>query len=222
MSSVFLNNSNYDFHEFYMTQYEDPKEFFQFCLDNKLYKEEPGFCSRMKNVYLGKKSYEGISAIVTYHDDKPVGICLLEHFLENNCPLTTQAGILHMDSRTRKNPWKIHFSWNFIHLGFMSFYVDEKHRKNGLATQMLKQMEKLNLPFMKQYGSDNVFIVTAKELAYDVVQKSSFFHATKCQPFDGNYKKSISNITYDIYFNDKNKKTIDEITTHHKSLGHSI
>lgn len=200
---------------------EDPKEFFNWCLENKLYKEDSNdefFKSRMKEVYLGNKQYDGISAIIAYDEDKPIGICLLEQKIDENGSMPiTRGGLLHMDNRERKNPWQKRFDLEFIHLGFLSFYVKEEYRRKGIAKQLLSDMEELqynrlkveNFPEKILENLDKHYItVTARELASKIVENSKFFLSSAGEYGQKRYNSSIASYSYEIVFNEKELNTM--------------
>lgn len=200
---------------------ESPKDFFSWCLENKLYKEDINdefFKSRMKEIYLGNKPYHGISTIIAYNEDKPIGICLLEQKLDEKGKIpTTRGGLLHMDNRERKNPWQKRFDLEFIHIGFLSFYVKEEYRKKGIAKQLLKEMEELqynrikveNFPEKILENLDKHYVVvTARELASKIVENSNLFLSSAGEYEQKRYNNSIASFSYEIIFNEKELNTI--------------
>lgn len=218
MKNLKIKGKTYNFRSIHLLIEDNPKDFFEFCLTHELYKKQDNFISRMKNVYNNEKPWQGISAVIVYDQNKPVGICLLEHRLLNNKKFITQAGLLKMNSRA-KNPWQTKLQWHFIHAGFMSFYVKPEYRKIGLAHNTLKQMENLQYhTFLKEElpveinekKSDNCIIVTCRGIAQDIVKKSTLFHSVDCDTYHNNYNSDISHHSYKILFDHEPKKSIGE------------
>lgn len=201
---------------------DSPTDLFKFCLDNKLFKEDSDdFTSRMKKIYKTEISNCGISATIAYINNEPIGICLLEHRLdiENNL-YCCQAGRTHTDNRDRKNPWKAKYNFNFIHLGFLCFYVKDEHRNKGVAQELLYEMEKLQLDRLKTANlsedvkkvMDNNFLtVTVRGKARKVLAKSTVLNPMQGDIQDNCFKHDISHLTYDIVFDEKIDKKLGEI-----------
>ncbi len=213
---------NLEFEYLHYTKEDNPEDLFKFCLDSNLYKpESESFKSRMKAVYdREEKEYDGISAVIAYREDKPIGICLLEARLnENGETFHHQAGIKHLDNRNRNNIWKRRFNFHFIHMGFISFYVKPEFRNMGIASDMLYGIEKIikkrldldNFPnHIKENMADNYIVVTAKELAYKIVEKSPILFPINSDTRHGSYTSDISSLTYKIEYMDMKEKNIGE------------
>lgn len=211
MNEILLNNQIYELETIHLTVNDNPQRFFKEWLDNMLYQvPEPqsGFNSRMKRVYKHEKTWEGISVTVAKKNGTLVGICLLEHRMREDQPFITQAGMLDSNSRKR-DIWKIKLDWNYIHAGFMSFYVKESERGQGLATELLKKMETLQHSLFSQRNND-CMVVTCTELAQRLVEKSNLFYAVDCDTHQNNYLPNLSSLTYNIHFEDSYKKSIGQ------------
>lgn len=218
MKDIELNNKKYQLRVVHLLTKDNPNDFLAYCLNNQLYKTEENFSSRMKKVYTGEKVWQGASAVIALHDNKPVGICLLEHrFLNDEMPVT-QAGILKMGSRA-KDPWQKKLDWHFIHTGFISFYIAPDHRKRGLAKSLLNEMENLQYqlvlqeklePEIHKNMNNNCLVVTCRELANNIIQSSRLFYGVGCDTHHNNYDADISSHTYKIFFEDKPKKSMGD------------
>jgi GNAT superfamily N-acetyltransferase len=199
-----------------LTEGDNPNSFFEMCIKNNLFKEDSEtFSSRLKNIYENKKQYFGISAVLAKIDNKPIGICLLEHYQnKNNEVVKTQGGLLHLDNRKRKNPWAKKFDFYFLHAGFISIYIKEEYRRNGLAKKMVSKMELLqNERFSKNNKinldiADHFIMITARGAAYNIVEQSKMFNPTSFEINDLNYNSVISTLSYLSVFEDKNEKII--------------
>lgn len=222
MNEILLNNQIYQLETIHLSITDNPQVFFKEWLDNMLYKAPPpqsGFNSRMKRVYKHEKEWQGISATVAKKDGLPVGICLLEHRLRDDQPFVTQAGLLDTNSR-KKDPWRIKLDWNYIHAGFMSFYVKESDRGQGLAKELLKEMEILQHSLFSQRSND-CMVVTCRELAQHLVEKSNLFYAVDCDTHQNNYFNNLSSLTYNIHFEESYKKSIGQFNKQ-KNLGNKL
>ncbi len=213
---------NLEFESVYYKKEQNPDELFKFCLNHDLYKPNTeDFKSRMKAVYEQKeKSYEGVGASIAYIVDKPIAICMLETRLnENGETFHHQAGIRHLDNRNRKNIWQRKFDFHFIHMGFISFYVKPEFRDMGIASDLLYEVEKImksrldsdNLPnSVRDNMANNYIVVTAKELAYKIVEKSPIILPIGSDTHHGSYASDISSLTYKIEYMDVREKNIGE------------
>lgn len=200
---------------------DNPDDLFSFCLENKLFKQESDdFKSRMKNVFLKTKGYHGVSAVIAYDEKEPIGICLLEHRLKNDSNVFyQQAGITHFDNRQRKNPWKKQLNFYFLHMGFIAFYVKESHRKQGIAKNLLHEMESLQLKRLLKANlpkevisvlGESYMTVTAREKAEDIVRQSILFHPIKCDIDNGAFNSDISSLSYKIHYGEMTDKKLDD------------
>lgn len=192
----------------HLTAKQNPDKFFEFCLYHELYKtdNDHNFTSRMKNVFNGVRDFVGLTACIAYHNDKPIGMCLIEHL---NYLHESKAGYLHLDCRERKNPWIKQFDWSFINLGLVSFYVKPEYRGIGVANSLLENMEVFIASLhMTEENQENAFLITAYEKSYNIIKGSRLFYPNHFLLKDRNYKQAISEHTYNIVFNGENKKTI--------------
>lgn len=214
---------NIEYEHLIYSKEDNPNDLFKFCLDNKLYKDDDnnGFISRLKKLYLQNElTYEGVSTVIAYHEDNPIGICLLEdRHNENNETFHTQAGITHLDNRNRKNIWKQKYDFHFIHTGFMSFFVKEEYRNQGIANELLYEMENLikerldsyNLPSnIKDNMGKNYLVVTAREKAFSIIEKSTILSPIDSDTYQYSYSNDISKLTYNIQFMEMREKNIGE------------
>ena len=69
------------FKSFTFSNKESSKEFFDWCLKNKLYKStaSKNYFSRLKYMYVGIFEVESVSAVVAFKENKAIGICFCEH-----------------------------------------------------------------------------------------------------------------------------------------------
>lgn len=218
MKEIELNDKKYQLKVVHLLTKDDPNDFFKYCMDNQLYKIEENFSSRLKKIYNHEKVWQGVSAVIAIHENKPVGICLLEHrYLNDEMPVT-QAGILKTGSRA-KNIWQKKFDWHFIHTGFISFYVFPEHRKVGLAKELLNEMEVFQYQVVSQEKfqpnvlktmPDNCLVVTCRELAKNIVNSSRLFYGIDCDTHHNNYDLDIGYHTYKIFFEDQPKKSLGD------------
>ena len=111
-----------------------PKDFYHWCLTNRLYKGDGGVeeNSRMEMIYNGLEPFVGVSVVVAYKEDKPIGIILCEH------------RDLKLEKSQMENP-----ELSFCNLGFVNIFVKKSQRKKGLATELVKEMEQLRLNLLK-------------------------------------------------------------------------
>lgn len=193
-----------------LNENQSPSEFFSYCLTHRLFKDEEGFSSRMKNVYSHKKDWMGLSAVIAKKENIPIGICLVEKKLDKNSYFMQEAGILKMGRTHAKNPWLKQLGWHFIHGGFISFFVKIEHRGKGVANSMMQEMEKLQYEIIsnKYSEKENCISMTCRELACDILKKSKLFYPIQCQPEDNNYGANISSHSYSIYFEDQPKRSL--------------
>ncbi len=204
------------FYNITLTEKDNPNSFFEMCIKNNLFKEDSEtFKSRLKNIYENKKEYLGISSVLAKIDNKPIGICLVEHYQnENGETVIKQGGLLHLDNRKRKDPWAKKFNFYFLHVGFLSIYIKEEYRGIGIAKKMVSEMELLqNERFFKNKKinldiADHFIMITARGAAYNIVEQSKMFNPTNFEINDLNYNSVISTLSYLSVFEDKNEKII--------------
>ncbi len=203
---------------------DDPTDLFKFCLDNHLYKdddEQEDFISRMKKTFNREVPYYGVSAVIAYKEEEPVAICMLEHRIKEDCDLFYhQAGVVHFDNRERKNPWRYQYDFQMLHLGFMAFYVKPEFRNNGIAQELLIEMEKLqlnriqNMDFpesVKKNMGNNFLTVTVREKAKQILKKSTVLSEMHGDITDGCFKHDVSKLSYDIVFDEKIEKRLGDL-----------
>lgn len=177
---------------------ENPEDFFNWCLDNKLYKTTANkkFISRMKTLYEGAIEFKGLSSIIAFYKTNPVGIILCEHqnFIESariykeqkaNQSETLLSKILN--SRSINNMQEL--DWNIQQIGMVNIFIKKSHRKNGLATFMSKEIENLRLYSIAQenfdMGEQTIPVLQAKELSFDILIKNSkYCYITQYKPKD--------------------------------------
>lgn len=179
-------------------------DFFEYCKINKLYKIDVGYTSRLLNIYNKVRDIKNLMSIICYKNNEEVGICLLE---KTNYLEMRKAGILHMDNRLRKNPWKKTYEWNFINLGFLSIYVKEEYRKQGIAKEFLNLFESEIKKIDKK--EEDVFIVSAKEKTYKYLKNYKDIYVSEYDfKKDTSYDNVINFNTYEIIYNNIEKKQI--------------
>lgn len=203
---------------------DDPTDLFKFCLENRLFREDnekEDFVSRMKRTFNKEVPYYGVSAVIAYEKDSPVGICLIDHRVGEDCDIFYQnGGMVHSDNRERKNPWKYQYDFHILHVGFMMFYVKPEFRNRGIAQELLFEMEKLQLDRIqniklpekvKNNISNSLLTVTVREKARDIAKQSTVFSNMHGDITDGCFKTDISRVSYDVVFDEKIEKTLGEL-----------
>lgn len=177
---------------------ETPNDFFQWCLENKLYKvsEDKNFNSRMKKYYNGEIIFNGLTTVVAYTNDKPVGIVLCEH--QNHY----QKAIRLKNEFSSKPTIGVEYDWGFHQLGMVSFFVKNTYRELGIATQLWERLENIRLKdFIKQNPNElSVPLFQAKELAFNIVEKKSkYAYVCELNKENFNYPWKIHNLTNGIF-----------------------
>lgn len=190
---------NYIFKNYIIEKFQDPSEFFQWCLENNLYKSVKSryFISRMKKFYEGEVEFHGLTCVLAFYNKKPVGIVLCEHqdYFEN--------ARLYEDLCRNKLKVKEEFDWGMQQVGMVSMYIKKSHRKKGLAKNMVLDLEKLRLSQIAREDFElhplSVPLLQAKELAFDILLKNSqHCYITQYKPQDYLYPHNIHNLTYSL------------------------
>lgn len=194
-------------------------EIYETCLENKLYKAEEGFTSRLLKVYKKQKFFEGIMVVIAYDDQIPIGVCLVEKRKDFGLMPIIQGGILDENCHQKRNPWKEKFDFYFINTGFLSIYVNQNFRSNGIATEMFKLMEKNILEKIseqiqqkKECVAKCYPLITCREKASEIVTKHSESFTAIYWDFHQDYKKAINDETNKITKNLHAKKPIINIS----------
>lgn len=189
--------SDYNFKKFVFDS--TPNDFFQWCLDNKLYKWNGGisFKSRIKMVYEGLIPFNGLCAIVAYKKNNPVGIILCEH-----------QNILDKAKIHQSENNYIQLDWGLHRIGCVNIYIKGNHRFKGLASYMLKQIELLRLHIVSHeqvWHPQNIAVIEAREKAYELVHKYALYSYSSPHRHDSVSNKIIyENIIENIHKNINN------------------
>lgn len=166
-------------------------DFFTWCLENKLYKESENFNSRMKNIYTGKREFESLDAIVVFENNIPIGIALCE-----NHSLQSQAFVFKNPNNPRSKQKEI-LNWNIVNLGFLSLYVKEEFRNKGIASKLIKKIEKQRIKNSSHLIEDNdVILFEGKEKTFDLSNKHlQYSYITNLEQHNTNYTKELEYLT---------------------------
>lgn len=146
------------------------KDFFEWCLENKLHKRTTlDFSSRMQLVFTGFVETESITAIVAYDKQEPVGILLCENRIRFNPGITYEDPSKFIPKEDER------FEWGFYNLGVLNIFVKPKYRGKHIAKNMVQDIEKLRLNKLANVqshwveGSKPLF--EAQELAFEITGK---------------------------------------------------
>lgn len=170
--------------------------FGKWCIDNKLFKEEIDFTSRMKKVYLKERAYESLTVVIAYQNKEPIGIIMCENdeSFDNSYLLKDP---LRKNSKISEN-----FDWGIYHLGFISMYVKEKFRNKGIAVNLIKKLEQEKLQKLHEIeglNSLSIGVFQAREKALDLLIKHlEHSHVTNLSTNSSNYRYFIHDITYNL------------------------
>lgn len=155
----------------YYLKGKSKKEFFEWCLDNKLHKRTTlDFSSRMQLVFTGFVQTESITAVVAYHNKEVAGILLCEN------RVAYSKGKIYVDP-IKVNPVEQEVKdWGFYNLGMVNIYVKNKFRKQGIAKQMVENIEKLRLNRLANINDNYWYenskpVFEAQELAFEICGK---------------------------------------------------
>lgn len=147
------------------------KEFFDWCLENKLHKRTTlDFSSRMQLVFTGFVETESITAVVAFNNKEVAGILLCEN------RIAYSKGKMYIDP-LKVNPVEQQtMDWGFYNLGVINIYVKNKFRKQGIAKQMVENIEILRLNRLSNINDNNWYesskpIFEAQELAFEICGK---------------------------------------------------
>jgi GNAT superfamily N-acetyltransferase len=179
---------------------EKPEEFFQWCLDKKLYKNDGGvyFKSRMKNYFLGEIDFTGLTAIVVYKKNRPVAIGLCEHGQHFTQAFTHEQ----LPKKNSKPKNLVKYDWGMNMLGFISLYVKEAHRNQGIAVTIVQRLEQLRIQnwihetntnnsherFKHEFHELSIPVFQARELAFKIASKyMQHSYLVELSPKAGNY-----------------------------------
>lgn len=146
------------------------KDFFEWCLEKKLHKRTTiDFSSRMQLVFTGFVETESITAIVAYDKDEPIGILLCENRVRFSAGKTYEDPSKFAPQEDEK------FDWGFYNLGVLNIFVKPKYRGQGIAKQMVQDIEKIRLNKLANINShwieNSKPLFEAQELAFDISGK---------------------------------------------------
>jgi Acetyltransferase (GNAT) family len=178
-----MTNSEIQLKHFNFEPGYPPKDFYNWCLNNKLYKTDGGIeeNSRMEMIYNGLEPFVGISAVVAYKENKPIALILCEH----------------RDLKVEKSETE-NADLSFYNLGFVNIFVKKSQRKKGLATQLVQEMENLRLNLLKdKLPQDASTFFVAQQLAKVVVsEKAKYTYAIGSDIEHRGRQLEIDNIAY--------------------------
>jgi hypothetical protein len=182
---------------------EDPSVFFKFCLKQKLYKfDAEDENSEMLDLFVEKRKYEGLSAIVVHDGQQTMGICMVEHRVNyDGSIIKTQGGIINVDNMLDKDNWLEKYNFNFLDIGVIHFYVRKKFRGIGMTRELLHKMENLQLKRLrndhilknsKEKTGDTFLLITSRDESEIISAKSKIFCAISCDNNHEDYNMEIS------------------------------
>lgn len=186
-----------------------PIDFFNWCLENKLYKEttDKNFISRMKEMYELKLPFNGLTTVVAFIDNKAIGIIHCEH--ENSF----KNAWLLKNVESRRPIVEKSFNWGFYNLGFISIFIKEQYRNQSIATQLWNLIEDIRLSSLKDiqnYDELSVPLFQAKELAFEIIKrKSTYSYVAEAGYYDFfKYNLVIHHLTSILLKNKDAKKVL--------------
>ncbi len=176
-------------------------------LTEHLYKEAPGFKSALLGLYEKEEPLE--ASLAWSEAGEAVGIALLR----KGRGTPHQGGLLHLDNRVRKNPWKQHLPYTFLHLGTLMLYVKEEHRNQGLGVQLAKDVVGHAIGALQSKVEQTYVSMSALERAHVLCEKHlSFLCLDRIQEHHGNFSKSVSHWSYVLHFQEGHAhKTLHEL-----------
>lgn len=200
------------------------------------------FTSHLEHIYKNKKErFCGLIATVAFYEGDAIGICYVQkrkdfypikrdryrnvakqfypQSLLHNKPMQ-KAAMVDISSSERKI--KKEYNFYFLHKGFVMFYVKPMFRNLGVGQEVFLRTEqkiindlKYDLKDIKEIGIDpkDVFLcLTAKEKAYDMVEKNSNkFLISRLEPDCQNFKEDISMWTYKKVFEDVTYPSVEDL-----------
>jgi GNAT superfamily N-acetyltransferase len=170
--------------------------FGKWCIENQLFKEEEGFTSRMKKVYMKEREYESLTVVIAYHKDIPIGIVMCEN------DESFDNSYLLKDPLRKNSKINESFDWGVYHLGFVSMYVKDEFRNKGIAVDLIKILEKEKLKTLHEIEGLNplsVAVFQAREKALDLLIKHlEHSHATRLSTDSSNYRYFLHDITHNL------------------------
>lgn len=202
------------------------KDFFDWCLENKLHKRTTlDFSSRMQLVFTGFVETESVTAIVAHHNNEVAGLLLCENRIIYN------KGKIYNDPSKFAPIEEEVLNWGFYNLGVLNIFVKPKFRNQGIAKEMIKRIEKIRLNKLANINDENWFegskpLFEAQELSFEIGGK--YFknsYVSTGRPEDKySYRQIIHSLTVKSKdktgckeFNKEEFKTIDlEIETEFK------
>ncbi len=188
---------------------EDPTVFFRFCLKQKLYKfEAEEKNSEMLDLFVEKREYHGLSAIVVHDGQQTIGICMLEHRVDDRGEIIqNQGGIVNLSDLSAKDNWLEKYNFNFLNMGVIHFYVRKQFRGIGMTRELLTKMENLQLKRLRKDNcyrgimesiDDNYLLITSKDDAEIISEQSKIFCAINCDIDHEDYNMEISRLSLEI------------------------
>ena len=152
----------------YYLKNQDKKEFFEWCLENKLHnKNTPDFNSRMQLLYTGFIETQSITAIVAFENNEVAGLLLCENRMVYN------QGKIYIDPLKYMPKEQETFDWGFYNLGCINIFVRPKFRGLGIAKKMVIDIETLRLNKLAQidynWYKDSKVIIEGQELSFEIL-----------------------------------------------------
>lgn len=155
----------------YYLKGQSKKEFFDWCIESKLHKRTTlEFSSRMQLVFTGFIETESITAVVAFNNKEVAGILLCEN------RITYSKGKVYIDPMKFSPVEQQVMDWGFYNMGMLNIYVKNKFRKQGIAKQMVENVEKLRLNKLSTINETHWYenskpVFEARELAFEICGK---------------------------------------------------
>lgn len=193
------------------------KKFAQICLENGLY-IEPKYKveGRLKKIYTGELGYNiPFNAVLAKYNGQFVGVILCEQYLEfNNALILNNPNVQHSLIKEK-------FDWGFQRVGKINLFVKEEFRGRGIATELVKKMEKARiLDYIHTnggLGSYNKYLFEAQGLAFDIWQKhNTLSYVTAEDRGSWNKKRDIHFLTMEAIHKMQKGIPIIQRNTHHQ------
>lgn len=195
-----MNNIKY--RVFSANDKSDEKElFFTWALKNKLFRniyDEPdlknSYQSRLEKIYKKERLIKDFTAVLAFNNNEPIGIVFCE-----NAFYKRKTDYIPMN---KKKATKV-FDAEAVGLGFVSFYVKNEYRQQGVASKMFNvlELEKLKLIIANKEKNKSLMCFEAREKGVDMVKKSQYSY-----PVHSSYQSHfdyLGKLLFDDFFKDK-------------------
>jgi GNAT superfamily N-acetyltransferase len=166
---------NNDSIEFEVVDGLDVAFVFQEALKNQLHltNGEPPDRSRMENLATDYDLGAGTKIVAAYKNEKLIAWATCEPAEAHKESVYTPAILLN-NNMSFRSKIKKQFDWGYVHLGFLSIFVKEEYRKQGLAKKLFEVMESVRLEDLKsviQKNEKNLPVFRAKNGSKSIVEK---------------------------------------------------